>query len=270
MERLRFISLASGSSGNCYYIGNQFHGVLVDAGLGPRTIKKRLKEVGLDLSQVMAVFVTHDHVDHIKGVGTLAEKHHIPVYTTRLVHEGMARCYGMTEKLSNASKRFLEKGETVSIFDFYITAFGVSHDSTDSVGYTIQYRGKRFTVATDLGHICDSAAEHIVKADFLVIEANYDEQMLQSGHYPYHLKKRVAANTGHMDNKHTAVFLAENYHQNLKYVYLCHLSKDNNRPEIAFEAVREKLHEKGILVGEHLSLMSLERTVPSQLFVFED
>lgn len=270
MERLRFISLASGSSGNCYYIGNLHHGVLIDAGIGPRTIKKRLKEVGIELSQVMAIFITHDHIDHIKGVGSLGEKHHIPVYSTRLVHQGIDRCYGVTEKLSSATKRFVEKNETVSIFDFHITAFAVSHDSTDSVGYTVHYRGKRFTVATDLGHICDSAAEHIRKANYLVIEANYDEQMLRLGHYPYPLKKRVSADTGHMDNKHTAAFLAENYHEKLDYVYLCHLSKDNNRPEIAFEEVNKCLQEKGIMVGEHLQLMPLERTTPSELFVYED
>lgn len=270
MDKLRFISFASGSSGNCYYIGNMHHGVLIDAGIGPRTIKKRLKEAGLDFSHIMAVFVTHDHVDHIKGVGSLGEKHHIPIYSTRLVHEGIARCYGMTEKLSNASKRFIEKNETISIFDFHITAFSVSHDSTDSVGYTVHYRGKRFTVATDLGYICESAAEHIRKANYLVIEANYDEQMLQTGHYPYHLKKRVAANTGHMDNKHTAHFLAENYHDKLEYVYLCHLSKDNNKPALAYETVSAGLKERGIQVGKHLQLMALERTQPSELFIYED
>lgn len=270
MEKLRFISLASGSSGNCYFIGNMFHGILVDAGIGPRTIKKRLKEVGIDFSQIMAVFVTHDHVDHIKGVGSLGEKHKIPIYTTRLVHEGMERSYGMTEKLTNASRRFIEKNETVSIFDFHVTAFGVSHDSTDSVGYTIHYRGKRFTIATDLGYICESAAEHIRKANYLVIETNYDEMMLMTGHYPYPLKRRVAAETGHMDNKHTASFLAQNYHQGLSHIYLCHLSKDNNLPDLAYETVKEKLLENGIRVGDHLSLMPLPRTTPTKLFIYED
>lgn len=268
MDKLRFISLASGSSGNCYYLGTACYGILIDAGIGPRTIKKRLKEVGIPFEHIQAVFVTHDHVDHIKSVGVLGEKYHLPVYATRLVHEGINRCYGVTEKL-NASKRFLETGVKIELRDFELEAFPVSHDSSDSVGYTLYYKGKRFTIATDLGYICENAAAHISKANYLVIEANYDEKMLLNGFYPPHLKTRVSGKQGHMDNRHTGDFLANNYHEDLDFIYLCHLSKENNTPELAVETISSKMREKNILVGEDVQLVALARTTPSVLYVYD-
>lgn len=267
MDQLRFISLASGSSGNCYFLGTSSYGILIDAGIGPRTIKKRLKEVGIPFEILRAVFVTHDHIDHIKSVGSLGEKHLLPIYATALVHKGIQRSYGVTEKLYD-SKRVLEVGECVQIEDFCIEAFSVSHDASDCVGYTLTYNDKRFTIATDLGYICESAAKHISKANYLVVEANYDAQMLQNGHYPYHLKTRVSSNTGHMDNEHTGKFLSENYHDDLHTVYLCHLSKDNNTKEKAHEAVAVSYSRKGIVVGDHVHLYALDRTIPSELFLF--
>lgn len=268
MNRLRFVSLASGSSGNCYFIGTGTFGILVDAGIGPRTIKKRLKEVGIPFEHIQAVFITHDHIDHIKAVGSLGEKYFLPIYSTEKVHQGIHKCYGLTEKLY-ASKKHIEKGETIQIKDFTIEAFSVSHDSTDSVGYTIHYNGKRFTIATDLGYICEHAASHIKKANYLILEANYDEHMLMTGRYPAHLKARVNSKTGHMNNKHTAAFLADNYHDGLDYIYLCHLSKDNNSPEIAHAEVNNQLSFQGIKVGEEVQLYALERTTPSELYIYE-
>lgn len=268
MDKLRFISFASGSSGNCYFVGNATHGILIDAGIGVRTIKKRLKEIGLDFSHILGVFVTHDHIDHIKAVGSLGEVHHVPIYATRLTHQGIAKSYGVTEQL-NASRRYVEKNETISVFDFHITPFPVSHDGIDNVGYTITYGGKRFTLATDLGYISEAVALQIKRANYLVIEANYDERMLQTGHYPAYLKARVAGRTGHLDNRETAQFLSENYHEGLDYIYLCHLSKDNNTPQKAHDEVQTYLQAKGITVGQEVQLYALARTAPSELFIFD-
>lgn len=269
MDRLRFVSLGSGSSGNCYFLGTASFGILIDAGIGSRTIKKRLKNLGVPLEHIQAVFVTHDHVDHIKAVGSLGEKHFIPIYATQKVHIGIDKSYGVTQQLIT-SKKFIEKGEKVSIRDFTIEAFSVSHDSTDSVGYTVSYKGKRFTVATDLGYICENAAMHIKKANFLIIEANYDEQMLDNGYYPEHLKNRIRGQFGHMNNVDTAEFLAQNYHEGLNYIYLCHLSRDNNSPEVAFEAVSSHLTQKGIEVGKDVFLEVLERNNTGGIVVFDD
>ena len=189
MDKLRFQSFGSGSSGNCYFIGNASTGILIDAGIGVRSIRKCLRNIGLDFDNIWGVFVTHDHADHIKAVGPLGEKHLIPIYSTRLVHEGIQKSYCVTEKLYS-SRKFIEKGQSVQVGDFKITAFSVSHDSTDSVGYTVEYKEKRFTFATDLGYVGEEVAAHLVQADYMVLEANYDEQMLDMGHYPIYLKNR--------------------------------------------------------------------------------
>lgn len=267
MDKLRFQSFASGSSGNCYFIGNSSYGFLIDAGIGVRTIKKNLKTLGLEFSNIWGVFVTHDHADHIRAVGSLGEIHHVPVYTTKKVHQGINNSYCVTEKL-NASRKYIEKNETVEIRDFKITAFEVSHDATDNIGFTVEYKGQRFTFATDLGYVCENAAMHLKAADYMVLEANYDENMLTFGRYPADLKRRIRAKTGHLSNDQTGVFLAENYNENMKIVFLCHLSKENNKPEKAFDTVKHHLEKNNIKVGKNLELVTLERFEPTKLYEF--
>lgn len=266
--KVKFISLASGSSGNCYYLGTETYGILIDAGIGIRTIKKTLKECGITLDSIRAVFITHDHADHIKAVGHLGEKLHIPVYTTALIHAGINRSYCMTEKL-HSSVRYLEKQTPMMLEDFRIESFEVPHDGTDNVGYCIEVDGKVFSFLTDLGEITPTAAHYIRKANYLVIEANYDEEMLKMGPYPRHLKERIASNTGHMSNADTAEFLSENFSDHLHYIWLCHLSKDNNHPELAFKTIEWKLKNKGVIVGKDVQLLALKRNTPSEIYEFE-
>jgi phosphoribosyl 1,2-cyclic phosphodiesterase len=259
--------LASGSSGNCYYLGTDTYGILIDAGIGIRTIKKSLKDYGLSLDRIRAVLVTHDHADHIKGVGHVGEKSGIPVYTTAAIHEGISRSYCVTEKLRTMA-RTLEKEQTLTIEDFAITAFEVPHDGTDNVGYYIVVDGKRFTFLTDLGHITATAAHYISLAQYLIIEANYDEEMLRMGPYPFHLKQRIQGANGHMSNRETAEFLANHLPADLKYVWLCHLSKDNNHPDLALKTVEMAMKEKNIQVGRDVQVIALKRTTPTGAFVF--
>ena len=174
MDRLRFFSMGSGSSGNCYYIGTASYGFLIDAGVAVRTVKRELKEHGLSFENIWGIFITHDHTDHIKAVGVLGEKYHIPVYVTAEMHKGINRNYRVTEKLVSAHK-FYKKGDNIVIRDFTIQAFPVSHDASDCVGYSFIYGNQRFVIATDLGFIGKEAADHIVRANYLVIEANYDD-----------------------------------------------------------------------------------------------
>ena len=267
--RVIFLSLASGSSGNCYYLGTNTYGILIDAGIGVRTIKKCLKDYGLALERVRAVFVTHDHADHIKAVGTLGEKYGIPIYSTHEIHVGINKNYCMTEKLSSASVRYIQKEVPVLLDDFRITAFEVPHDGMDNVGYCVEVDGKVFSFLTDLGCITPTASKYISKTHYLVIEANYDEEMLKMGPYPEHLKERIAGDNGHMSNRDTAMFLADNIHEDLKYIWLCHLSKDNNHPELAYKTVELILRSKGILVGKDIQLAALKRNTPSEYHVFE-
>ena len=268
MEKLRFLSLASGSSGNCYYLGTSSYGILVDAGIGVRQIKKVLKEHGIAFEKIHAVLITHDHADHIKSVGYLGEALNIPVYATELVHAGIRRSRYVEEVLIQ-SRRVVEKENPVSIRDFKITAFEVPHDSSDNVGYLIEYGDQAFVVVTDVGHITDTVKHYVCRANHLVIEANYDEEMLMSGTYPAFLKERVSSKSGHLSNRDAAEFLAANYTPTLKNIWLCHLSRDNNHPELAYKTVDFRLFQEGIRVGKDVSLVALKRMTPSDMYEFD-
>ncbi|WP_279060335.1 MBL fold metallo-hydrolase, partial [Gemmiger formicilis] len=204
----------------------------------------------------------------IKAVGHLGEKMNIPVYTTARIHEGINRSYCMTEKLST-SVRYLEKQVPMMLEDFRIESFEVPHDGTDNVGYCIEIDGKVFSFLTDLGEITPTAADYISKANYLILEANYDEEMLKMGPYPQYLKERIAGPNGHMSNRETADFLAENINESLKYIWLCHLSKDNNHPELAYKTVELSLRNKGIIVGKDVQVIALKRNTPSDIYEFE-
>jgi len=268
MEKLRFQSFASGSSGNCYFIGNAQGGILIDAGIGVKTIRKCLRAIGLDFENILGVFVTHDHADHIKSVGVLGEKYNIPIYAPYMVHHGIHKSYCVTEKLFQ-SKRVIEKEKPFKLNDFTITPFPVSHDATDNVGYTIEYADKRFVFATDLGYVGPEASEHLKAADYMVFEANYDEMMLDQGTYPTYLKNRIKADTGHLSNFQCGKFLAQNYNPKLQYVFLCHLSRENNMPNIAYETVQSLMEEQNIQIDTDVKLVVLNRFTPSELYIFE-
>lgn len=267
--KIRFMCLASGSSGNCFYLGTEHYGILIDAGISLRTIRKTLKDIGVDMSTLRGVFVTHDHADHIKAVGNIGEKFNIPIYATQLVHKGIRKSYCVTQELSAINIRYIEKDKTIDLEDFHITAFEVPHDGTDNVGYHIEIDGKVFCFLTDLGEITPTVQEHVEQANYLIIEANYDRDMLMSGKYPMHLKQRIYGDHGHLCNEATGDFLANHFPKDLRYIWLCHLSKDNNQPNIAYHTVKQKLEEKGIIVDKDVQLFALQRTTPSKQFIFE-
>ncbi|MDR1742810.1 MAG: MBL fold metallo-hydrolase [Dysgonamonadaceae bacterium] len=262
-DRFSFFSLSSGSCGNCYYLGNNSYGILIDAGIGTRTIKKRLAENGVEITSIQAVLITHDHLDHIRSIGSLGEKLHIPVYATHKVHKGIENCRLVREKL-NGSRRYFEKGKPFHIEDLTITAFDVPHDSIDHNGFFFQFAGQTLALATDVGAITDEIAGYVRKANHLIIESNYDEEMLQTGHYPYILKQRISGGSGHLSNRQTGEFLADIYGGHLRNIWLCHLSADNNRPELAYETIGQCLAQKGITIGEDVALRILKRNTLSQ------
>ncbi|MDP4277933.1 MAG: MBL fold metallo-hydrolase [Bacteroidota bacterium] len=268
MDKLRFLSLGSGSSGNCYYFGNSVQGILIDAGIAARTVRKSLKEIGVDFSQILGVFVSHDHIDHIKAVGALGERFNLPVYATAKTHNGINRCWGAAQKL-NGNRRVLEPGEKVQVGDFSISPYSVSHDATESVCFELCYRSHHILIATDLGCTNEEVCSLIRQSDIVVLEANYDERMLKEGKYPYYLKQRITSDTGHLCNTETGRVLAENWHPDLKYIYLCHLSKDNNNPELALQTVETCLNEAGITYGSDVTIEPLNRNL-NELVEFDD
>ncbi|MCQ2342633.1 MAG: MBL fold metallo-hydrolase [Paludibacteraceae bacterium] len=268
-EQAIFRCFASGSSGNCYYLGTRTRGILIDAGISARAIQKNLREMGLDFQNIMGVLVTHDHADHIRAVGTLGEKVHIPIYTTRLIHEGIDRNYGVQEKL-RTSRRYIEKGVPFELFGMDITTFGISHDSTECVGYVIDVQGQRFMIATDCGEPNHDLEAFLQTANHIVLEANHDEMMLLNGPYPTYLKERILSPRGHQSNDTCATLLKSNYHDGMRNIFLCHLSKENNDPEIALNIVVDQLESVGIMQGRDVFVRALDRTTPSPVYELND
>lgn len=263
---IRFMSIGSGSCGNCYYIGTGKRGILIDAGIPVKTIRQALKKENIPFESICGVFVTHDHADHIKSLGVVASKAMIPVFATKGVHEGITRNYCITTPIDAQYVRYIEKEQSVDFCDMRITAFEVPHDGTDNVGYCIEIGDKTFCFLTDLGCITETAAKYINKANYLVIEANYEEEMLAMGKYPKFLKDRVSSGTGHLSNQVTARFLADNFNEYLKYIWLCHLSEENNHPELAYKAVEMELRSHGVIPGKDVKVNVLKRATPSPLY----
>ncbi len=262
----RFISFGSGSSGNCYYLSTDKDGIIIDTGIGLRSLKKFFHDYGMRLAEVKNVLVTHDHADHVKSVGSLSTDFHLPVYTTRKVHAGILGNYCVRKKILPELTRYIEVGETFQLGDFTITSFPVPHDSSDNVGYKIVCEGVTFCLMTDVGHVTDEMKRYIGEANYLVIEANHDEEMLRHGPYPQYLKDRIMGAEGHLSNKDCATALAENATPALKHVWLCHLSEENNHPELARKTVEMVLHGYGLLSGKDFKLDVLKRKMPSGVF----
>lgn len=264
------MSLGSGSSGNCYYLGDETSGLLLDAGIPIRTIKKSLAAEGisLDSGHIRGVLVTHDHADHIRTIGTLGSVYHLPIYATTLVHDSIDRSRFVQESLG-ASRRELAIHQPLELAGFTIEAFPVPHDSAENVGYHICRGDFRFTLVTDVGHVTPIIERFVRAAQHLVLEANYDKEMLRAGNYPPFLKERVASPLGHLSNDEAAELLARCYTPELRNVWLCHLSKDNNHPDLCWKSIEQRLFSEGIRVGKDLSLTALRRTAPSPMYLLE-
>lgn len=261
--KVNFYSLSSGSSGNCYYLGNEFHGILIDAGISAGAIRKFLKGLGISMNTIMGVLVTHNHSDHVRGLEVLTRKNNIPVFTTETIWKSILAHPDSTISPDCIRKVYAQKKFHLAGFD--IEAFPVFHDASETVGFYICAGDKKITIVTDLGHICETAAHYICAANFLVIESNYDEQMLQEGNYPAYLKARIKSDNGHLGNHQTATFLAETVHEKLSHICLAHLSKNNNTPEKALQLLRQKFAEKGVDISGKLKIMVLNRSLPTEM-----
>jgi phosphoribosyl 1,2-cyclic phosphodiesterase len=263
---LKFISFGSGSSGNCYFLYTENDGLLIDVGVGIRTLKKHFRDYGLSLTQVRRVLVTHDHADHIKSVGSISHDLHLPVYATAIVHNGIDRNYCVTRKVNPADRHLVEPGKTVQLGDFLVTPFTVPHDSSDNVGYFLEAGNTTFCIITDAGMVTSEMAGYINRAHYLVIEANHDVEMLEQGSYPQHLKKRILSGTGHLSNTNCGEAIVQNMSESLRHVWLCHLSEENNHPELARKTVESVLRSYGIIAGKDFELEVLKRTVPTGIY----
>ena len=267
---LRCISFGSGSSGNCYYLGTATDGLIIDIGIGIRTLKKYCREYGIQLNSVKRILITHDHADHIKSVGSLSHDCNLPVYATRKVHEGIDMNYCVAKKVSQEHKHILTIGEQVQLGDFKVRPFAVPHDASENVGYELEVEGIVFVVLTDVGSITDDIKQAINHANYLVIEANHDVEMLKNGPYPVYLQQRILSESGHLSNVSCGEALVENMSEGLKHVWLCHLSEENNHPELARKTVETILRSHGVIPGKDLELEVLKRKTPTGVYEIKD
>lgn len=267
---LKFFSFGSGSCGNCYYIGTENDAILIDAGVGIRRFKRNIKEYGITTSIIRGLLITHDHADHIKASGLISTEYHIPVYATAAVHEGIKRNYQVKSKIADEYSKTIKAGEPFDVGSFHITPFSLPHDASENVGYLIEVDGKSFCIMTDVGAVTNNVHTYIQKSNYLVIEANYDREMLRQGRYPELLKQRIASGNGHLANIQTAEALAANFHEDLRQIWLCHLSEENNHPELARKTIDTHLRSFGIIAGTDFKLEVLRRKIPTGPFTIED
>ena len=238
---MRLCSIASGSSGNCIYVGSEATHLLVDVGISGKRTESGLQELGLSVNEIDGILVTHEHADHISGLGVIARKYGIPIYATAGTI-GAIREAGSLGTLEAGLFHEVQEDRKFTIKDLTVNPMHISHDAAQPVGYRISYGNKKVAVCTDLGAYNDYTVECLKGMDALLLEANHDVNMLQVGPYPYYLKQRILGDRGHLSNENSGRLLCRILHDGLKTVFLGHLSKENNLPELAFESVRMEIN----------------------------
>jgi len=259
---INFYSLSSGSSGNSFYLGNGSRGILIDAGISATAIRKFLNDLQVSMQTIMGVLITHNHIDHIRGLSVLTRRYTIPVFTTERIRRSILT---PGVRIPPESIHEIPLKQKFHLENFNIEAFPVCHDAPETIGFHICDGERKITIATDLGHICETAASYIRKANYLVIESNYDEEMLVNGRYPYFLKARIKSDHGHLGNHQTSAFLADNISDKLRHICLAHLSINNNTPETALRTLQRTFCERGIILKDQQRISILNRNKPTDI-----
>ncbi len=262
---MKICSLASGSSGNCIYVGTDNTHVLIDAGISCKRMKAGLESIGVDPCCIDGILITHEHSDHIRGLGVVSRRYSMPIYTTGKTRS-IILSSGTTGIIDENLFREITPDADFIIGDLVIHPFNTPHDAVEPVCYTFTGEGKKISVATDLGCYDEYIAGKISNSDILFIEANHDVEMLKNGSYPFYLKKRILGDAGHLSNEMSGKLISEVMHDELKYVILGHLSKENNRPDVAHASVLAVLDSCGPCAG-CIEIMVSEREGVSPLII---
>ena len=260
---LRFSPLFSGSSGNAIYVGCDDAHILVDAGMSGSRIIRELETVGVDPRCLNAILVTHEHSDHIKGIGILSRKFDLPVYATEGTWQGM---YDKIGPIAGKNMVYFEPERDFFIGSIDVTPFSTPHDAAQSVGYTFELFGAKLSVATDLGCIKDSWLKHVLGSDAVILESNYDPDMLKAGPYPYDLKKRILSRRGHLSNDDASTVAVELARNGTRRIILGHLSKENNFPELAMRSCELYFQQAGLVPNEDAMLHIASRDGSTGMF----
>ncbi|WP_070120042.1 MBL fold metallo-hydrolase [Bacillus marinisedimentorum] len=244
---LHFSVLASGSSGNAFYIGTGKQKLLVDAGLSGKKMEELMRQRQINPEELDGILVTHEHSDHIKGLGILARRYKLPIYANEKTWQAMDSMIGKVD----TGQKFVFDMETVKTFgDLDVESFGVSHDAAEPMFYVFHHEGKKVSLATDTGYVSDRIKGTLRDSDMIIFEANHDVDMLRMGRYPWNVKRRILSDVGHVSNEDAALALADIIGDKTKRIYLAHLSKDNNIKDLARMSVAQTLEQKGLAIGE--------------------
>lgn len=259
---LHFSVLASGSTGNAIYIESDQHSFLVDAGLSGKQMEGLFQKIDRDMSKLSGIFVTHEHSDHIKGLGVVARKYKLPVYANEKTWEAMNGLIGEVP----VEQKFVFNMETVKSFGSTdIESFGVSHDAAEPMFYVFHNGDKKLVLITDTGYVSDRMKGIISNADTYVFESNHDVQMLRMGRYPWNIKRRILSDVGHVSNEDAAIAMSDVAGDHTKKIYLAHLSLDNNMKELARMSVAQTLESQGIKIGEQFDIYDTDAKTPTIL-----
>jgi phosphoribosyl 1,2-cyclic phosphodiesterase len=237
---MRLCSIASGSSGNCIYVGSDTTHLLVDVGISGKKTEVGLNTLGIKTGELDGILVTHEHSDHIAGLGVIARKYGIPIYATQGTIDAIINTSGIG-KIDSSLFCEVSADEKFTIKDLTVNPMKISHDAAQPVAYRISYGSKKVAICTDLGIYNDYTVECLQGMDAVLVEANHDVKMLQVGPYPYQLKQRILSDRGHLSNENSGRLLGRILHDNMKAIILGHLSRENNLPELAYEAVRMEI-----------------------------
>jgi len=258
---MKFCPLYSGSGGNSIFISSYNAKILIDAGLPGKYIDYALESIGEKTSNVDAIFVTHEHSDHIKGVGVLSRKYNIPIYANESTWNSMKTKIG---KVTDENIHIVDQNSIV-IKDLKIDSYNISHDAVCPIGYSVSEGNKKVCITTDLGYFSEEVQNATYDADLILLESNHSVEMLKFGPYPYVLKKRILSEIGHLSNEACGEAILSIMKTKSKRIVLGHLSKTNNYPELAYKTVENILKENGIDIGQDVLLSVAKRDMPSEI-----
>lgn len=265
---MRMCSIASGSSGNCIYVGSDDTHLLVDAGISRKRMEEGLKAVEISGEELNGILVTHEHLDHIQGLGVFSRKYEVPIFATEGTIEGIKSCSSLG-KLPEGLLHPITIDEKFTVGDITVDPFEISHDARQPSGYRLESGGKSAAVATDLGMYTDYVVDKLQGLDAILLEANHDIHMLEVGGYPYYLKQRILGKKGHLSNELSGRLLCDILHDNLKHIVLGHLSKENNYARLAYETVKlEVTLGDNPYKGEELNMQVAKKDSVSEILSF--
>lgn len=237
---MRLSTIASGSSGNCIYVGSETTHILIDVGISKKKIEAGLEVLNVNPDEIDGIFVTHEHSDHISGIGVMSRAYERPIYATQGTSRGISE-YKSLGKMPDGLNKIITANTVVKIGDLEIEAFHISHDANEPTGFIIKNNEHKVAVVTDLGMYDDYILEKLKGVHAIFLEANHDEHMVEVGNYPYSLKRRVLGEKGHLSNELSGRLLCDIIHDNLSHVVLSHISRENNYEELAFETIKLEL-----------------------------